>query len=117
MLEPFWSPNRVKMQLMLEQRVCAFAWVLVLFWDVGSLRFLHRFFIVFLIDFGIVLGGFLGRYSELFGRHVTNFRAGKRHCKKKAFQDTPETNDKWVERGRPRVDRGSTEGRPRVGRE
>ena len=41
MLEPFWSPNRVNMQLMLEQRVCAFAWVLVLFWDVGSLRFLH----------------------------------------------------------------------------
>ena len=64
MLEPFWSPNRVNMQLMLEQRVCAFACVLVLFWRVDSLRFLHQFLLVFLIDFGIVWGGFGGAFGR-----------------------------------------------------
>ena len=63
--------------------------------------------------FGAVLGESWGRFSELFGRHVTNFRARKRHWKKKAFEDTPETNDKWLGEGRPRVDRGSTEGKLR----
>ena len=71
MLEPFWSPNRVKMQLMLEQRVCAIPCVLVLFWDVGSLRFLHRFFVVFVIDFGFVLG----RFGGAFGRPNRSFLA------------------------------------------
>ena len=57
------------MQLMLELCVCAFACVLVLLGGVSSLRFLHRFLIVSLIDFGVVLGGFW----EAFGRPNRSF--------------------------------------------
>ena len=59
------------MRLMLELCVCAFACVLVLFEGVASLRFLHRFLVVFLIDFGVVLGGFW----EAFGRPNRSFLA------------------------------------------
>ena len=58
MLGSFWSQNRIKMRLASYARVCAFACVLVFFWVLFSLRFLHRFFVAFWSDFGVILGGF-----------------------------------------------------------
>ena len=74
----FWSPNRINMRLcdflifidfplvfqcFLRFGGCYFSLISVLF----SLRFWHPFLVVFWIDFGVILGGFRGSKSVIFG--------------------------------------------------
>ena len=84
-LEPSWSPNRVKMQLMLEQRVCAIRW----FWCFFGMLVRFVFCIDFLLFFCSIWGSFWEGLGGLLGAQIGHFghRFFDDFCM--SFQDRP----------------------------